>query len=330
MNSPQAGIHVTHGADHIIIEKNYIYDPQRMGIKIGWGGASNILIFNNTIERPNDYGWEEMISVSGAKNVEVSYNTVSFNAKGEGIDLKDGTKNSSVHHNTIHDTQSVGIYIDAYATSGQENIDVYNNIVYNVRDYHAYALSAERGGTVSNVTFYNNIGYNSKMYGIMIPSHGFEAPEKGTLKNITVINNLFFNNGNSNDGGGIYIGGWPSFIEGIIIRNNIVSKNKIFQIGYDHKSNDITNMIIENNLIEGYQNNEHETKGINYIEGDPKIASPSANIFYLKSSSPAIDKGSSIAAPNEDFNGKTRPYGTGYDIGPFEYNPNELYYNIFK
>jgi len=41
--------------------------------------------------------------------------------------------------------------------------------------------------------------------------------------------------------------------------------------------------------------------------------------FHLKKDSPAIDKGWSLDAPDDDFDGNPRPQGSAYDIGAFEF-----------
>jgi hypothetical protein len=45
---------------------------------------------------------------------------------------------------------------------------------------------------------------------------------------------------------------------------------------------------------------------------------PAASDLHLSSLSPAIDSGTSVDAPPEDFDGRARPQGAGYDIGAYE------------
>ncbi|MBU1670866.1 MAG: right-handed parallel beta-helix repeat-containing protein [Actinobacteria bacterium] len=55
---------------------------------------------------------------------------------------------------------------------------------------------------------------------------------------------------------------------------------------------------------------------------DPKFLQPawgSAGDYHLEAGSPAIDSGSSDGAPAIDLDGAARPFGAGYDIGPYEY-----------
>ena len=49
------------------------------------------------------------------------------------------------------------------------------------------------------------------------------------------------------------------------------------------------------------------------------FANPSKADFHLREGSPAIDSGSAVDAPSDDFDGNSRPQGAGYDIGAFEF-----------
>jgi hypothetical protein len=42
--------------------------------------------------------------------------------------------------------------------------------------------------------------------------------------------------------------------------------------------------------------------------------------YHLKSTSPAIDAGTSVGAPSTDYDGNPRPQNKAYDIGPYEYS----------
>jgi chitodextrinase len=52
---------------------------------------------------------------------------------------------------------------------------------------------------------------------------------------------------------------------------------------------------------------------------DPKFVNASTNDFHLQSTSPAINAGATIASVTTDKDGVTRPQGSAYDIGAYEY-----------
>lgn len=59
--------------------------------------------------------------------------------------------------------------------------------------------------------------------------------------------------------------------------------------------------------------------GENNISSDPLFVNPSAGDFRLSATSPCIDTGTSLGAPDVDFIGTTRPQGAGFDMGAYEY-----------
>ncbi|MCF8083473.1 MAG: right-handed parallel beta-helix repeat-containing protein [Deltaproteobacteria bacterium] len=54
-------------------------------------------------------------------------------------------------------------------------------------------------------------------------------------------------------------------------------------------------------------------------EGDPGFVDQVGGDYHLSATSPCIDSGTSTGAPLTDYDGNTRPQGSGYDIGAYEY-----------
>jgi hypothetical protein len=310
-NSAYAGIFGQY-SNHIIIEKNYTYNTFSSGIAV-WS-SNNITIDGNEVERACDDGGQECITVAITNEFEVKNNHVHHGGAGtnggEGIDIKDGSYNGKVYKNHVHDMNRLGIYVDAW-DKYTYNIDIFQNIVHDCPD--GFDVASEAGGLLENIRIYNNIAYNNNNVGIWIVNWGEPVPEH-PMKDIRVINNTLYNNGNE-WGGGINV--INSDAKNVVIRNNICSENLSFQIAIEASSQSLT---VDHNLIDGYRGAGNEIYGDDPVIGDPKFVNPSGVDFHLQANSPAIDSGSPIDAPNDDFDGNTRPQGKGIDIGADEYS----------
>lgn len=153
----------------------------------------------------------------------------------------------------------------------------------------------------------NNIVYKNGGSGI----HTYKS------KHVDIINNTAYLNNQSPElnGGEIF----PNASDDIRIFNNILvaSSNKRINSNYNNGKF----IVYSNNLHFG--GNATAITGTNLVKGDPKFVNAENNDFSLQQGSQAIDKGldslSGLAAPKIDFEGSPRPFGSGFDIGAFEY-----------
>ena len=153
----------------------------------------------------------------------------------------------------------------------------------------------------------NNICYKNGGSGI----HTFKS------KHVDIINNTAYLNAQTpelNDGQ-IF----PNSCDDIRIFNNILvaPSNKKINSNYNNGKS----IVYDYNLHFG--GNAAALTGSHLVKGDPKFVDAANNDFHLLVESPAIDKGidslSGSAAPVIDFDGNSRPMGTGFDIGAFEH-----------
>lgn len=328
MNSQWAGVIATWDwgskipSSYIVIENNYIYNTHSSAVLMAHG--SNYVVDGNEIELcPNggpDKESQEIVSIQCfVDNFEVKNNHI-FNAGisktgGEGIDAKNGASNGRIHHNYVHNVKPVGIYVDAYAEH-QSNIEVYCNIVHSTSS--GVALAAEQpGGVLEKVSVYNNICYGN--YWSML----IDGPKGAVVKDCQITNNVFWDNDLGMEIGSFEGVTWIGSVENVAVRNNIFSRNHRFQIVVDDRPELRKNITVDHNIVDGFRGYSDEVKGTDCIEAAPQFVNPSRHDFHLRSTSPAIDSGSPAGAPAADFDGNTRPHGTGYDIGAYEFKAEE-------
>ena len=304
---------------HITIKDCSTYNTFSSGIFIT--DSHDIIIDNNTIKLACNGGENECISMQRSFKFEIKNNKVSDGSRiplanlhgGEGIDVKQGSHDGSIHHNSVSDLPSkLGIYVDSYKEHTY-NIDVYQNIVHDC--IGGFALSSEWGGVLENIKLYNNIAYHNSYYGFNITSWDEALTNVHPMKDISIINNTAYNNkwNGQNWGGGIIIANKDG--QNIIVRNNICSQN-IEQIFLPEALN-LNQVKVDHNLIDGPQSSTNF--GTDFIIGDPKFTDASNAKFELELGSLAIDAGSPDAAPHNDYKGGARPAGATYDIGAYEY-----------
>ena len=322
INSGYAGFYVTkYGttpSSNIIFSNNYLERTWAAAIiMMGLAStpATNFIVDGNTLVQSHysdDAAAHEGISIGGnLEGFEVKNNVIRDSLHGA-IDAKDGARNGKIYRNTCTRTTYSCVYVDGY-TGGASNIDIFENVVHDMKSQNVddvgsgFNIASEQGGIVEKINIYNNLAYNNPGIALIIPWYS-----TGTVRDIKITSNTFYNNGI----GYQYRGGIALDYDkatGVVVRNNILSQNNQYQIS----SKDTA--IIENNFIDGFRGYSTETRGTNYIEGNPQFINPANPDFHLKSISPAIDKGSSISIVNVDFDGKSRPSGSGYDIGAYEY-----------
>ena len=77
-------------------------------------------------------------------------------------------------------------------------------------------------------------------------------------------------------------------------------------------------MTLNNNFYENTPNINGVITDSNAIIGNPLFVNPGSD-FHLQSTSPAIDAGLTLSEVTEDYEHNSRPQGSGYDIGAYEY-----------
>jgi hypothetical protein len=295
-------------SSHISVENCYTYNTVSSGIGV-WN-SDNVIVRGNEVELACNDGSQECITIAITDQFEVSYNHVHHggpgNNGGEGIDIKDGSSNGTVLGNVVHHMNRLGIYVDSW-DKHTFNIDVFANRVYENQG-SGFAVAAEAGGLLENVRIFNNESFRNLYAGFTVGGWGEPVPSH-PIANVLVINNTFWSNGTDGWGPAVVVENPDA--DDIVIRNNLMSQNGFTQMEVDQVG---LNLTVEFNLFFG----DGSPYGTDVVTGDPMLADPAGGDFHLLAGSPAIDAGSSVDAPPDDFGGTSRPQGAGIDIGAYE------------
>jgi Divergent InlB B-repeat domain len=272
---------------------NYIHDVYQ--------GPNN---GNSPLQNHGIYVGDDPVS-AGSASYEIAYNHIAKIWGGNGFQIHVGAgvtgvaNNIRFHHNVIHDVGKHGINI---ADGAQNNIAVWNNLVYNT----TYA-GIRFGGTsyVRDLKLYNNTFYNTATSGTTDPS---SAANFAALTNEMV----------------------PNAANQIDVRNNIFfpASGTRYIIDMNGAFGNTSNIgpVTHNLWFGGTGTNPATTFSINSLQGNPAFVLSGSN-FHLDAGSPAIDKGTAIVSSlvKDDHDAATstlartlRPQSGAFDIGAYE------------
>jgi len=346
--------------NNITIENNRISETDDAGIYVKGGTntrrylATDINIINNTVynytlPRPYRLGLSrtEGISMSNTKDVNVSYNTVSYNGHiyynitnwwgGEGIVLKDFTENGIISNNEVHHlgrswasfyNSTVGIFVDSQLRT-LNNVLIFNNVVHDIHG-KGIVVETEMGGSLTNVSVYNNIVYRGDMPYTAAGCfrNGYMVDQSNSSYNTSAFRNIsFYNNvadgigciGDSN--GAFYMSGnSKNTYENINVKNNIITNTFWTKTMRFPSSAEAHHFNISHNLVFNESIVTNSSLFKNGIVADPKYVDRLIHNYHIKSTSPARDAGTITGLPFGAIYDKDDVLrGSLIDIGAYEY-----------
>jgi hypothetical protein len=221
-------------------------------------------------------------------------------------------KNSYVHHiaksGSCNSTGGSAINSDSYY-NGKKN-DVIGNIVHDIGPAGCTYVQGIYISTSGSVI--NNLVYNVGAVAI----HLWHDATDVVIANNTAVSSSF----------GILVGAGDFYhtnapADNVHVSNNIVYDNNY---GISEQGSVGSNNTYTNNLV--YQNKNYNWslkagRQSGSLSADPQFASYSrtGGDYRLKSTSPAVDAGSSTYSSAIDLNNIARPQGRAVDIGAYEY-----------
>jgi hypothetical protein len=280
-------------------------------------------------------GPNETVTLSNVDGFTFRYNYLYNNHKLP-VDMKNNVRNGQVYGNVMDTAHTLGnggggFYVDAYDDHAKD-IDIYSNIVYGTDT--GFTFGTELGGTLERIRMFNNIYYgtgsafqinnmwrtiesdceNAMCTGPISNCCGNPGTTPGVSSHLKtdccIINNTVYN---ANWGFRLNDRSESFINQNFIVRNNIFYSTNGITKGSGNV--DFSKIIIDHNLFKtgAYS----DTKGIDYIDGNPSFVSPESNDFHIQQISPCINAGMLSEAPLLDFEGKQR--GLQIDVGAYEY-----------
>jgi hypothetical protein len=257
-----------------------------MGITVS---GSNMLVENNELER--------LIWTSGDSDY--------FRFFGEGHVIRGnymhGTREEEIgkaHVDGFQTFDNNGEYARRIIIEGNLIEDFYHQGFMGSGSYYYHSY---------DITFRNNIFKDAAAWGMCI----------STLKDVKVYNNLFINMKIH----GVGFRGTEEKPATGEVRNNIFYNARNCYFGLDKYHYESGNNLLF--YSDPYKKYDQDRFPNDIVNADPLFIDIDNNDFSLHPNSPAVDSGISLDF-SDDFAGNKRPFGNGWDIGPYEYQGNSL------
>jgi len=330
INQPNAttndGINVE-GCDWIVIDGFRVINQPRTGIRVVL--ADNCVVRNNFCDNNSRWG----VLTGFANDIIIEYNECSNSQIEHGIYHSNSADNPIIRYNTSHNNNACGIHMNGDISMGGDgiisNARIEGNIIY---ENGVNGGSGINGDGVQNSLILNNLLYENHASGISLYMiDGGAGASNNKVYNNTIINatdarwcvniadastgNSMFNNILINQHptrGSITID--AASLSGFSSNNNIVVNR------FSNDGDNTTITLAAWQAAGGYDSNSLIAAAQTSI-----FVNPTAFDYHLLTASQSIDAGSSSVSTFvlNDIELNTRPQGSGYDIGCYEFlQPN--------
>jgi len=318
-----AGIHLQ--GKYGEIKSNYIHDVTRVGIQV-WASekdsteTSNCIISGNRIVKAGLAGIEiygrnhlvENNDISHTLQHPPKWSDVPSWADADGMRFFGSghvIRRNHIHDITLTDPGNIDPHIDCFQSWGPAyNIIFEQNLCEILTDGMQGFMISETNAPVKDLVVKNNIIKAFRLLNVF------------DCENMVIVNNSFKSELSYKGASGY----------GIELHNspNSKVKNNLFYDVYRHSYPYLyKDSASEIGLDVGY-NCHYMSDGTppggspwpnDLWQVDPKLVNVSANDFHLQPDSPLINAGIHLSEVANDYDGNSRPRGTSYDIGAFEF-----------
>ncbi len=225
--------------------------------------------------------------------------------EGHGIAVKGWVYNSTIENNYIHNVNSSAVFISGPENSGSQrsadNVHIRNNIL-TTQDNNGIIRLYKTGA--KDIKIYGNLIYDNSITGGL--SLGGNS---GTL-NLLVYNNTFYNTF-------VDLGGHSSNVSAFEFKNNIIQYSSSQLRNANTLTSQSNNLLVSSNP--GFKDPNNKPTGFMGTYGVD--LRPNTDGLSLNAGSSAIDGGATLAsAYNGSINSVSRPQGSAWDVGAYEFN----------
>jgi len=284
--------------------------------------ATTITLTLNTITHntAQSHGGGIFVDFSGSgRTVHLTENTISNNSASSGGGMMAYGDTIVLTKNDFSANTATGDGAGFWINGG--NLTATGNTFSdNVADYNGGGMEISvEGLTLANNIIHHNTATNWDGGGISITN----------LSTANLAHNTIVSSSAGHDGGGVKL--WLSddpesayFYNNIVLYNTATRGNDLF-INNDMDGNLILSTVdLFNNDFDQSSDGFYIQRTITIDSSNldniaPQFANQTMENYHLKRSSPCIDTGTSVGAPDTDIDGDLRPQGEGYDIGADEY-----------
>jgi len=313
------------GPDWVVIDGFTVIGATRTGIRLV--GAEHITIKNNTCLSNGTWG----ILTGFVEYVIIENNLCAYSGSQHGIYHSNSGDHPIIRYNTCHDNNGCGIHMNGDSSMGGDglitNAIVEGNILYGNGAAGGSGINCDG---VANSEIFNNLIYDNHTSGISLYRiDSYDGSYNTKVYNNTIINadngRWCVNIGLSSEADTVYnnilitLHGWRGSIS--IRDESLTDFYSDYNIVLDRMSIDGGDSRID--LADwqalGYDTHSMLADSMQHIFVDWQNGD-----FHLLPTSQAVDSGTSVVSVfvTYDLDGVSRPFGNGYDIGAYEYNPS--------